>query len=276
MKSQYYSSLNAKMRRYLNNQKIKEINDELHNINLKEVLNKDNDMLNTAAAKLERETTRKRLEDEFKSLNPTPEQKILEKAEKAVKHELAKNAVKERMAAIRAQKELEKPQPSNNYRDVYRTEVLPKISSGSRLMLHPKYIRDGKTLYTGKTLELPLQALPLPQKSRKYKIAPYRAEKVSSGPYDDVMNRSEPFPILKLKKNKLYRAEKVSSGPYKRTIESYASILKKSPKYASTSVGSDTPLIDLRMYNRGGNRKGSKNKPKKKIKIGGGIINELY
>jgi len=95
-KSLYYSSLNGKYRRARKDLNTQEINDELHNLNLKEELNKDNALLNTAATKAQIQSTRDRLEA-LKILNPNAEEKLRKKARKEAEYALLKDTFKENL-----------------------------------------------------------------------------------------------------------------------------------------------------------------------------------
>lgn len=88
----YYKSLTAQMKSFNKNNKLQGLNDELHNLALKELLNKDNAIYNQEANKLQRQhlkdTIRERLNPEYHK------EKALRKAKKAVEHEYLTNEYK--------------------------------------------------------------------------------------------------------------------------------------------------------------------------------------
>ena len=93
--SLYYKSLNSHMKKFRKGQNFRELSDELHNLNLKEQLNQDLNkeqaLLSTVANKVKRDELKQRYAEHLK---PLKEKKLKEKAEKAAKLELLKEAYK--------------------------------------------------------------------------------------------------------------------------------------------------------------------------------------
>jgi len=85
----YYKSLNAHMNKFRKELNLQGLNDELHNLNLKQQLNndlnKENALLGTVATDIKKEELKKKYEHHLHAHN---EKKAKQKAEQAVKHDI--------------------------------------------------------------------------------------------------------------------------------------------------------------------------------------------
>lgn len=80
----YYKSLTSHMKSFNKNNKLQGLNDELHNLALKELLNKDNAMYNQAANKVQRE----HLEEEIREkLYPTKKENLSKEYYENLEHD---------------------------------------------------------------------------------------------------------------------------------------------------------------------------------------------
>ena len=211
MRSLYYKSLDSHMRNYRKGQNMQEMNDQLHQIDLKEELNrelnKENAILNPIAADLKRqEITNKYKEhlDQFK------EQKLRRKAENKAKLEILKEEAKTRL----------------------QNKKLPIITP-AKIKAQNAYKVQSKINHI------------IPAKVRAQ-----RAHRIKSDIQRDILNEQNPYSIITPHKVKPYRASRIGTKLKNLSYADIVK-RTRAPSSATSIQSEGIPMVDLRMYNKG-------------------------